>query len=400
MPVPYISFDDTEVAFAHHSDLALLKAYFLFSTMHRPALVKAGTKFTIWAMQWHLPLSPILRRTIYEQFCGGETLQTTATTVNKLSQYNLGSILDYGVEAKEKEREFDKTTQELLRTIQFAQSRSDVPAVSCKLTGLAKFSLLEAVHKGLSLSEKQKKSYERLRQRLHTISKAAHDAGISVYYDAEESWIQNPLDQLINEMMLEFNREKPIVFNTFQLYRHDRLAYLQQCHAEARSKGYILGAKLVRGAYMEKERERANKLGYESPIQADKVATDADFNAALLYCVENIGDIAFCCASHNEASNIYLTELLQKHQIANNHNHVWFAQLYGMSDHISYNMANADYNVAKYLPYGPVKEVVPYLMRRAQENTSVSGQTNRELSLITAELKRRKPKSWWRWLPL
>lgn len=400
MTTPYINFEDTEVAFAHQSDWSLLKAYFLFSTMHRPFVVKAGTRFTTWAMRWHLPLSPILRRTIYEQFCGGETLNATVPVVNKLSQYNLNTILDYGVEAKEKEKEFDKTTQQLLKTIQFAQSRSDIPAVSCKLTGLAKFSLLEAVHKGQPLNAKQQKAWERLKQRLYTISKAAYDAGISIYYDAEESWIQNPLDELINEMMAQFNREMPIIYNTIQLYRHDRLAYLQQCHAQARAQGYILGVKLVRGAYMEKERERAAKAGYPSPIQTDKAATDDDFNTALLYCIENIGDIAFCCASHNEESTLFLCQLLNEHQIANNHKHIWFAQLYGMSDHISYNLANNDYNIAKYLPYGPVSDVIPYLMRRAQENTSVAGQTNRELSLISTEMRRRKSKTWWRWLPL
>ena len=396
---PSLNFDDTEVAFAHFSDWSLFKAYALFKTMHRPTLVKLGTQLTTWAVNWYMPISPLLKRSIYEQFCGGETLAETATITNKLAQYNLNTILDYGVEAKEKEKEFDKTVQQLLRTIRFAHARNDVPAVSCKLTGLAKFSLLEAKHAGGSLSAKQQKAWERLRQRILTITQAAYDAEVSIYFDAEESWIQQPKDDLVNEMMAQFNREKPIVYNTFQMYRHDRLAYLKTCHADARAKGYILGAKLVRGAYMEKERDRAERLGYESPIQPDKATCDTDFNAALQYCIDNIGGIAFCNASHNEESALYLCQLLSEHDIAPDHQHVWFAQLYGMGDHISYNLANAGYNVAKYLPYGPVREVIPYLMRRAQENTSVAGQTGRELGLISDEIRRRKAKTWWsRWV--
>ena len=231
------------------------------------------------------------------------------------------------------------------------------------------------------MKAKPKPSSE-IRQRIHRLCRTAQDSKVSIYFDAEESWIQQPLDDLITEMMQQYNREEVLIYNTFQLYRHDRLEYLKVAHEQAKSEGYLLGAKLVRGAYMEKERERAKKLGYPSPIQPDKQATDADFDAALDYCTEHVEEIAFCCASHNETSNLYLCELLQRHNLPNNHPHVSFAQLYGMSDHISFNLANSGYNVGKYLPYGPVRDVIPYLMRRAQENTSVAGQISRELRLV------------------
>lgn len=396
----FLSFDDTEIAFAHKSDVALWRSYLLFRLINNPNLVKKGTSLAMWALDKHLPITPFVRYSIYEQFCGGQSLKKAVTTLNKMAQYNLKTMLDYGVEAKKTEKDFDKTSKQLLKAITFAGRRSDVPVVSIKITGLGQFELFEAIDAAQELTPDQQAAFRRVKQRLHTICQTAQKENVAIYFDAEESWIQDALDVLVNELMAAYNRQAVVVYNTFQLYRHDRLAYLKQCHTHALQGGYILGAKLVRGAYMEKERERAWKMGYASPIQPDKEATDRDFNDALLYCIDHLDQIAFCNASHNEQSATYLCRLIAERKLPRDHAHIWFAQLYGMSDHISYNLANTGYNAAKYLPYGPVRDVVPYLIRRAQENTSVAGQAGRELSLLQDELRRRKAKSWWRWLPV
>lgn len=396
----FLSFDDTEIAFAHKSDAELWRSYLLFRAINNPQIVKKGTSIAVWAIDKHLPITPFVKYSVYAQFCGGESLKKAVETLNKMAQYNLKTMLDYGVEAKKTEKDFDKTTKQLLKAVAFAGRRSDVPVVSIKITGLGRFELFEALDAGQNLTGDDNTAFARTKQRLHTICTAAQKAGVAIYFDAEESWIQDALDNLVNEMMATYNRENAVVYNTFQLYRHDRLAYLKQCHKHAQQNGYILGAKLVRGAYMEKERERAWKRQYPSPIQPDKAATDRDFNDALRYCMDNIAEIAFCNASHNEESALFLCRLITEHKLPRDHKHIYFAQLYGMSDHISYNLANTGYNAAKYLPYGPVSDVVPYLIRRAQENTSVAGQSGRELSLLQSELRRRKAKTWWKWLPV
>lgn len=387
---PYpINFNNTEIAFAAKSNAELRKAYLMFRLMNNKTLVDTGTWLATVSLKWRLPVKPLIKYTIYQQFCGGETLQQSLKTIDALAESGVDVFLDYGMEGKETLEAFEHTKDELLKEIAFAKDKPNVPTVSTKITAFVRNHLLEKMQAKAALTEGEQEEITALKKRLDIISKAAHDAGVSIYFDAEESWMQDTLDDLVTELMEKYNQSQPIIFNTFQMYRHDRLAFLKKCHLEARTKGYILAAKPVRGAYMEKERKRATEMGYPSPIQPDKAATDRDFDLALKYCVEHIDDIALCCASHNEESAIYLCELMQQHKLATNHPRIYFAQLYGMSDHISFNLANAGYNVAKYLPYGPVGEVIPYLIRRTEENSSVTGQMGRELTLLTGEMERR-----------
>lgn len=385
-----ISFDNTETAFAYKSDKELRKANFLFTSMAIHWLVKAGTRLTPLALKWRLPVKRIIRDTMYEQFCGGETLEKTAVTSEKLGKSGVGVILDYGVEAKEGEAEFDKTAHEFVRVINYAAGQRNIAHIAIKVTGFARFGLLEKLHSGEALSNTEQQEYERVKSRILLVCNTAAEKNTGILFDAEESWIQRPVDELCMDMMQRFNRQNTVIFNTFQLYRHDRLEFLQQSFTTTRQQGVLLGAKLVRGAYLEKERRRATELNYRSPIQPDKEATDRDYNAALLFCIDHIDHICFFVASHNEYSNLLTTRLLLEKGIPFSHPHVHFSQLYGMSDHISFNLAGAGCRVSKYLPYGPVEDVIPYLMRRAQENSAVSGQTGRELALIRKEIKRRK----------
>jgi proline dehydrogenase len=310
--------------------------------------------------------------------------------VAALAEQGVSTILDYGVEAKATQEEFDANLAEQLRAITYADAHASVPYVSCKVTGYAPFALLEKINSGAVLDAEEQAAHERMLARLHQICEAASSMDVALYVDAEESWIQDAIDGTVEALMARFNTQKPSVFNTVQLYRHDRLAFLKEAHEKAVAGGYTLGVKLVRGAYMEKERARASTAGYPSPIHADKESVDSDFDAALVYCVEHLEEIAFCAATHNEESCRLLVETASKRQVNLRHPHIHFAQLYGMSDHISFNLARAGFNASKYVPYGPVRDVVPYLIRRAQENRSISGQVGRELGLILAEIARRK----------
>ncbi len=390
--MPAIDLMNTKVAFANRSNRDLRKEIILFKLMSNNFLVDVGSSITQWLFKWKVPITPLVKHSIYQQFCGGESLQKTKEVIDALDPYNLKIILDYGVEAKKREADFNRTTEKILEAIEYARNKAAVPSVSVKITGLAKFNLLEKVDQGKELKDREQKAWVNVKERLNRLCKAASEANTAVYIDAEESWIQDAIDGLVTEMMQTYNKNHPVVYNTIQLYRHDRLEFLKQAHQAAKTNNYLLAVKLVRGAYMEKERERAIEMGYSSPIQPNKKATDKAFNDALTYCVSNINEIAFCNASHNEESTVYLTELMQKNKITANHSHVWFSQLYGMGDHISFNLAKNDFNVAKYLPYGPVKEVIPYLIRRANENTSVGGQLTRELVLLKKELERRMKK--------
>ena len=383
-------FDNTEIAFEYRPTKELKRAEFLFSSMSSPLLTKVGMAVTKWAMDWHIPIKGLIKHSIFELFCGGETMEEAAGTATVLGKYNVGVILDYGVEGKEGEAAFDEAVPEFIKAINYAASQKNIPFISVKITGFSRFALLEKIHSGAVLTESENEEWVKVRGRIDRICSAAFDAGIMVLIDAEESWIQQPVDDLTNAMMEQYNKTKITVFNTFQMYRHDRLIFLKESHKQAIAKGYILGAKLVRGAYMEKERSRAASLGYPSPIQASKEATDKDYNEAVLYCQQYLDKIAVFIGTHNEKSCLLAAEYMDKQGIPAGHPHVFFSQLYGMSDNVSFNLANSGYHVAKYLPYGPVKDVIPYLMRRAQENTSVAGQTSRELSLIRKELKRRK----------
>ncbi|HEV7230387.1 MAG TPA: proline dehydrogenase family protein [Bacteroidia bacterium] len=385
-----VSFDNTEIAFSGKTDKDLKRSYWLFTLVSNPLFVNMGKSLTNFAIQARLPINGLIKATIFKQFVGGENISECSKTIAELGKYHIGTILDYSVEGAETENAFNACEQETLETIHRAEKDKNIPFCVFKVTGLARFALLEKVSASGSLNEQEKEEYDAVRKRVHHICKTAHYAGVPIFMDAEESWIQPAIDDLANAMMLEFNKEKPIVYNTFQLYRKDRLQYLKHSFELAEAGGYHPGAKLVRGAYMEKERARAKEKSYPNPIQDDKSSTDRDYDAALKFCMEHIDKIGLCAGTHNEQSSMYLVQLIEKMGIPANHKHIYFSQLFGMSDHISFNLAKAGYNVAKYVPYGPVKEVLPYLIRRAQENTSVKGQTGRELSLIIKEKKRRQ----------
>ena len=391
-----ISFDNTNIAFAYKSTKELKAAKFLFNTMDYPWFSAVGVRLTPFLMKTGLPIHGIIRKTIFKQFVGGETLGETAAVGKILSDYNVQVILDYGVEGKEGEANFEEATEQFIRVIQYAASQKNIPFISVKVTGFARFGLLQTLNEaprlrsGIHDHEEEVNEWERVRERMFRICAAAAENGIGVLVDAEESWIQDPVDRLVIEMMEIFNKEKPIVYNTIQLYRHDRLSFLRLSHTIAKQQDFILAVKLVRGAYMEKERLRAVQNNYPSPIQNDKSFTDGDYNAAVAYCIDHLNEIAVIIASHNEYSNLHAAEILDTKGIAHNHPHVHFSQLYGMSDNITFNLADAGYSVSKYLPFGPIREVIPYLMRRAQENSSLNGQTSRELLLIRKELERRK----------
>ncbi|MCH2233990.1 MAG: proline dehydrogenase family protein [Crocinitomicaceae bacterium] len=386
-----ISFENTEIAFAGKSDKDLAWSHRLFKLMGKPWLVSLGKGLTNFALAIRLPIRGIIKKTIFRQFCGGENIQECRTKIQELANYKVGTILDYSVEGKTTEEDLDKTRDEIIATITEAKKNDSIPFSVFKVTGIAQTDVLRKANKSIeNLSESESANFAIAKKRVEAICQAAFDANVPVFIDAEDSWFQDIIDALATEMMERYNSEKAIVFNTIQMYRHDRLAFLQKSMEEALSKGYHLGIKLVRGAYMEKEREVAQEEGYPSPIQPDKATTDRDYDLALEYLVKNIDKAAICAGTHNENSSLYLVELMEEHGISKDDKRVYFAQLLGMSDHISFNLTHAGYNVAKYVPYGPVKEVIPYLMRRAQENTSVAGQTGRELKLILEEKQRRK----------
>ena len=403
-----ISFDNTEFAFEYKTDKQLKKARFLFSFMGKPWIVKLGTRLAPWSIKMGLPVKGIIRKTIFAQFVGGETLEQTTLVAKNLGNYKVKVILDYAVEGKEGEDNFEHACEEFIRVINYAGTQPNIPFMSVKVTGFARFSLLEKMDAMMNdeegtlmkrhlkaidkLNDSEKEEWHRIRNRMMRVCEAAAEKKIGVLMDAEDSWIQDPVDALTILMMDMFNKERPVVYNTTQHYRTERLQFLKDSYAASVERKFILGAKLVRGAYMEKERKRAAEKGYPSPIQPDKESSDKDFNESVKFCIDHIDNIALIVASHNEYSNLYTTQLLQQKGLPLSHPHVHFSQLYGMSDNITFNLAHAGCSVSKYLPFGPIKDVVPYLMRRAQENSSVGGQTGRELGLIKKELGRRKRK--------
>jgi proline dehydrogenase len=386
-----ISFENTEIAFRSKSNKDLKRAYWLFKIIASPSIVRFGKIATNIALKLRLPIKSIVKATIFRQFCGGETISDCNSTISKLGEFKVGTILDYSVEGKTSDEDFDETVNIIIQTLLRGKEDKNIPFGVFKVTGIGRFDLIQkASSENTDLSTKEKEEISIIVNRIDRICKAAYDANVPVFIDAEESWIQDAIDKWAFEMMLKYNRESAIVFNTIQMYRHDRLVYLKSCLSMAKDNNVKYGVKLVRGAYMEKERLRASQIGYPSPIQPDKAASDRDYNLALEFIVCNVEHFALCAGTHNEHSSLYLTELLQKAGISTNDKRFYGAQLLGMSDHISYNLSEAGYNVAKYVPFGPVREVMPYLLRRADENTSVAGQTGRELSLIMKELKRRK----------
>lgn len=384
-----INFEDTSVAFANKSNFLLRKTYLIFAAMNRQWLVKLGTFFIKLAIRLHLPVKSLIKNTIFGHFCGGENIADCQKTIATLGQAHIGTILDYSVEGEDDEASFDATTREILLTIEKASSSDSIPFCVFKVTGLGNTELLENIQNGESLDDEDRLAFSRIEQRVDTLCKKAHDLGVRIFIDAEESWIQNTIDGLAYEMMKRYNKQQPIVFNTYQLYLKDTLCRLVQDSDTAAAKGYFLGAKLVRGAYMEKERARAHELEYCEPVHNTKEDTDRDFNKAVEFCVRNIKTVSICVGTHNEYSCKHLACQMQKVGLAPNDPHIYFAQLLGMSDNISYSLSKEGYNVAKYVPYGPVTAVMPYLIRRAEENTSVAGQASREFTLIKNEMKRR-----------
>ena len=385
-----LDFRDTATAFTDKSDADLREKYRLFRMLNSPFLNAIGTRAATFALSLGLPVQGLIKETIFEQFCGGETIAECEPVVDKLGNARIGAILDYAVEGKATEQDFDNTRDEIIRTMDRARNDPNIPFAVFKVTGVAPLGTLEKLSKKKKLDAKGQAKCERIHTRVNEICEFAHSIGQPVFIDAEESWIQDAIDRLAMEMMEKYNRRGPIVFNTLQMYRTDRLQYLRDARKQAKADGYVLAVKLVRGAYMEKERERATEMGYESPIQPDKKSTDRDYNAALEYCIDHLDDVAFVAGTHNERSTQLLAQMMHQRGIRHDHPHIFYSQLYGMSDNLSYVLAKHGYRVSKYVPYGPVADAIPYLIRRAQENTSVTGQMSRELELISLELRRRK----------
>lgn len=383
-------FDNTEVAFSLKTDSQLERAYFLFKMIQNEPMVRIGSAVTNFALKVHLPVEGLIRSTVFDHFCGGVTEDDCLPIIDNMhSNGNVHSVLDYSVEGKDEEISFDGALEKILRIINFCEEKKSIPYAVFKPSGFGRFGLYVKISEGKKLTEEEQKEWDRVVARFHKVCEVALKKDVPLLIDAEESWMQKSADELIEELMEIYNKDKAIVFNTLQMYRHDRMDYLRDLHQKAHQKGFYIGMKVVRGAYMEKERERAEEKGYPSPICKDKQATDDNYNEAIKYMMEH-PKMALFAGTHNEESSYLLMELAKKHNIENNDMRLWFGQLFGMSDHISYNLANEGYNVAKYLPFGPVRDVMPYLIRRAEENTSVSGQTSRELNLLKTERKRRK----------
>jgi proline dehydrogenase len=385
-----IDFANTKLAFQAKSNTELRRTYWLFRMIDNPFLTKFGPKLLDLAFRLNLPITGMVRHTLFDLFVGGENLSETARTSAYLAQYGVQTILDYSVEAEKNEVGFEQTKREIIATLVHGAEQEAVAFSACKLTGLASFGLMEKIQAGAQLSYEEQAAYERMQQRLEEIAQAAQHHGTPVFIDAEESWIQDCIDAMTESLMERYNHEQPVVWTTIQMYRHDRIHYLRELIQRSRERGYVLGVKLVRGAYLEKENRRAEERGYPTPIQPSKQATDRDYDAALAFCVRNLDHVALCAATHNEASTRYLLDLMHTYGLPVDHPHIWLSQLLGMSDNLSFNLGHRGYRVAKYLPFGPVKAVMPYLMRRAEENTAIAGQSSRELHLLQQEMRRRK----------
>ena len=383
-------FNDTEIAFSLKTDSELERAYFLFKMISIEPLVRIGTAATNFAIKAHLPIEGLIRSTVFDHFCGGVNEEDCLSVIDNMYQKGVSSVLDYSVEGKESENEFDAARDKILKIIDFANEIDAIPIAVFKPSGFGRYYLYEKISRGGALSKKEEAEWSRVLERYDAVCKKAKAHDVAVLIDAEESWMQDACDVLITNLMIIYNTEKPIVYNTLQMYRHDRLAFLEQEHKKAKRGNYFLGFKLVRGAYLEKENERAEEKGYKSPICDTKFETDQNFNNGVHYMMDHLDCMSLFAGTHNEDSSYLLMNLMNEKKLLNNDPRIWFGQLYGMSDHISFNLANKGYNVAKYVPFGPVKDVMPYLIRRAEENTSVAGQTGRELALIKKEKKRRK----------
>lgn len=386
----FVSFEDTSIAFKSKTNTELIESYLLFYAMNNSSLVKFGTNLIQYSFVLNLPVKGLVKGTLFKQFCGGETIDECGRVVYDLSRFNIGTILDYSVEGERSSAGFEATVSEILRTIEIAEKNKNIPFCVFKVSGIGSVDLLEKIQKKDILSKDEEKDFMEVIDRMDRLCKTAYEKKVRLLIDAEESWIQNTIDDLVYRMMEKYNRHESIIFNTFQMYRKGMYENLKDAFQKAQMGKYFLGVKLVRGAYQEKERERAKEKGYEDPIQIDKTATDEDFNNGLIFCVNRLERICLCSGTHNEESNYLLVNLMMENNLPSNHPCIYFVQLYGMSDHISYNLSYKGFNVAKYVPYGPVKTVMPYLFRRANENTAIKGQSSREFNLIKKEVARRK----------
>ncbi|WP_452220787.1 proline dehydrogenase family protein [Lacinutrix salivirga] len=383
-------FENTEIAFKLKSDSELERAYFLFKMISKQPLVRIGTAVTNFALNINLPVEGLIRSTVFDHFCGGVSEDDCLETIDKMYSEGVCSVLDYSVEGKESANQFDDAKAKILKLIGFADEKEAMPIIVFKPTGFGRFYLFQKKGEGKAFTTEEEAEWQRIVGRFDEVCKLAKQKDVEVLIDAEESWMQDAADELIEDMMRKYNTEVPIVYNTLQTYRWDRLDYLKTLHEKAKADNFKVGFKIVRGAYMEKERDRAEEKGYESPICHSKHDTDVNFDTCLTYMLDNLDDISVFVGTHNEESTYLAMDIMAKKDISKSDNRVWFGQLYGMSDHISFNLADKGYNVAKYVPFGPVKDVMPYLIRRAEENTSVAGQTSRELDLLKKERKRRK----------
>jgi len=383
-------FNNTKIAFSLKSDSELERGYFLFRLIKSEPLVKIGTAVTKFALKSSLPVEGLIRSTVFDHFCGGVSESDCMPIIDKMMSKNVHSVLDYSVEGKENEEQFDSVMDKTLLLISFAKEKESMPFAVFKPTGFGRFGLYQKITENVALSPEEKKEWDRVVARYGKVAKACFDNNVCLLIDAEESWMQTAADDLLEDLMEKYNKEKVVIYSTLQLYRHDRLDYLKALHMRSKAKGYKIGMKLVRGAYLEKERERAEKNNYKDPICATKKECDDIFNKVLQYMFDNLDDMAIFCGTHNEGSSYLFRDMINGSNHDKTDSRLWFGQLYGMSDNISYNLSEDGFNVAKYLPFGPVKDVMPYLIRRAEENTSVAGQTNRELELIRTEKKRRK----------
>ena len=382
-------FDNTETAFKLKSDSDLERAYFLFKMIANEPLVRIGTAATKFALNIHLPVEGLIRSTVFDHFCGGINEKDSMTTVDNLEKEKVYSVLDFSVEGKEDEVQFDAAMEKVIELTHFAKDKSSMPFSVFKPTGFGRLKIYQKITENIPLSESEEVEWKNIEKRFEKVCKAAYDCNVTLLIDSEETWMQGAADFLCEKMMEKYNKERPVVFNTLQCYRWDRLEYLKKAHQHAKSNGYKLGYKIVRGAYLEKENERAEQKGYRTPMCDSKKSTDDNFNAIMTYILDNIDDISLFIGTHNELSSYLAMEIMESRKLAKNDPRIWFGQLYGMSDHITFNLAKEGYNVAKYIPFGPVSEVMPYLIRRAEENTSVAGQTSRELALLKKEKKRR-----------
>ncbi len=383
-------FENTATAFALKTDSELERAYFLFKMIANEPLVRIGTAMTNFAIKAHLPVEGLIRATVFDHFCGGVSEEDCLPVVDKMYAKGVCSVLDYSVEGQEGDDPFDSALATILKILDFVKEKDSIPFAVFKPTGFGRFALYEKVGKGTPLTPSEEAEWLRVINRFDKVCQKAYDLDVSLLIDGEESWMQDAADQVVEDLMRKYNKKRAIVFNTLQMYRWDRMDYLKELHEKAKKEGFRIGMKVVRGAYMERENERAQEKGYKSPICENKKATDANFDAAISYMVEHVDTISLFAGTHNEESSYHLMRLMSNANIANDDSRIWFGQLFGMSDHISFNLSDKKYNVAKYLPFGPVRDVMPYLIRRAEENTSVSGQTTRELSLLKKEKKRRK----------